>query len=462
MEFKVGDKVRIKPWEQVIDPIGISEIIWETLYAIYTITRVQSTSVYTKELAFYLPLEALIKIEEPALTPTFKHKVGDIVQIKSLDWYNNNKAKDGWVPNPSNYNNSFAEGMSKYCGKQYIVKLKNDYSYALADLDNKETINWSWQDYMFEDSIIENATVDKYSIGSTFTSNNNTYIVVENPKGGCIGCDLRNIYEECNSDRPKGFECLRSLRSDDKYVIAKKITPNDSKSKETSMDKYPIGSTLKHEDKEYIVSVPIKSEKVKCEQCALTGKCISNPTSVFQCSNYRRYDKTDVILKLKSESSTNAIPIDNDIVIIEGIPYIVVSNSSCTECTFYDNNDYAIKRCSTSIFCPLEGGESYQKVESLPTTIGMCRKLALEQPDLTPSLDNLQWNISEYAGMMIVTSPDIDNISERIWEAASLASKHSAEFATKQLTLEDFNTTSEVTVNSEIKLDSITIEYGVL
>ena len=26
-----------------------------------------------------------------------KHKVGDVVQIKSLDWYNKNKDEDGWV-----------------------------------------------------------------------------------------------------------------------------------------------------------------------------------------------------------------------------------------------------------------------------------------------------------------------------------------------------------------------------
>lgn len=47
-----------------------------------------------------------------------KHKVGDKVRIKSIDWYNQNKAYKGYFNVDGVY---FAPGMSEYCGKEATI-----------------------------------------------------------------------------------------------------------------------------------------------------------------------------------------------------------------------------------------------------------------------------------------------------------------------------------------------------
>lgn len=43
-----------------------------------------------------------------------KYKVGDKVQIKSIDWYNSTRNSDGWI----NLNGfKFNPDMKKFCGK---------------------------------------------------------------------------------------------------------------------------------------------------------------------------------------------------------------------------------------------------------------------------------------------------------------------------------------------------------
>ena len=76
-----------------------------------------------------------------------KHKLGDVVQIKSLDWYKKNKDEDGWVE--EEHLSSFGFDMSEYCGmKATIASVLDDYYFI--DIDNGE---WCWCDYMFEDGI---------------------------------------------------------------------------------------------------------------------------------------------------------------------------------------------------------------------------------------------------------------------------------------------------------------------
>ena len=78
-----------------------------------------------------------------------KHKVGDVVQIKSLDWYNENKDEDGWVG--EEHMSSFGCDMSEYCGiKAKITAVLDDY--YVIDIDNGK---WCWCDYMFEEDIQE-------------------------------------------------------------------------------------------------------------------------------------------------------------------------------------------------------------------------------------------------------------------------------------------------------------------
>ena len=76
-----------------------------------------------------------------------KYKVGNIVQIKSLDWYKKNKDEDGWVE--EEHLSSFGFDMSEYCGmKAKIASVLDDY--YVIDIDNGK---WCWCDYMFEDGI---------------------------------------------------------------------------------------------------------------------------------------------------------------------------------------------------------------------------------------------------------------------------------------------------------------------
>ena len=49
-----------------------------------------------------------------------KFKKGDIVRIKSLDWYNNNKDEKGNV-SVTGYPFSFTKVLSEYCGKCFVI-----------------------------------------------------------------------------------------------------------------------------------------------------------------------------------------------------------------------------------------------------------------------------------------------------------------------------------------------------
>ena len=71
-----------------------------------------------------------------------KYKVGDIVKVKSIGWYNRNKDEDGVV----NIWPNFTIGMSKYCGKKVkIERVMGDSETYLIEG------NWcTWIDEFFE------------------------------------------------------------------------------------------------------------------------------------------------------------------------------------------------------------------------------------------------------------------------------------------------------------------------
>jgi hypothetical protein len=78
-----------------------------------------------------------------------KHKIGDIVQIKSRKWYNENKEKDGVVRLKEQ---PFARSMSEYLGKTAkIMEIKTSKLWYGLDIDEQW---WNWTDDMFEDEII--------------------------------------------------------------------------------------------------------------------------------------------------------------------------------------------------------------------------------------------------------------------------------------------------------------------
>lgn len=87
---------------------------------------------------------------------TLKHKPGDTVTIKSIDWYNEHKDRYGNVSNPLDKNDdAFVDVMSKWCGVKTVIQKiitagpsNLNYFYSLKCDDGL----WGWYDYMFEDT----------------------------------------------------------------------------------------------------------------------------------------------------------------------------------------------------------------------------------------------------------------------------------------------------------------------
>jgi hypothetical protein len=99
-----------------------------------------------------------------------KHKVGDKVRVKSLDWYIKNKNKAG---NILDKYQSFVEDMSHFCGKIVTISyVTSTGSYYLEE----DKFKYNWEDWMFEEDM-------------------NNEIKIEVPEGYCI--DEENSTFEC-------------------------------------------------------------------------------------------------------------------------------------------------------------------------------------------------------------------------------------------------------------------------
>lgn len=80
-----------------------------------------------------------------------KYKVGDKVKIKSREWYESNRNKDGEYVVSGLF---FTDNMTKFCGKEATITYsdEDDGTYQL-DIDSSYWFN----DEMFEDSTLDNA-----------------------------------------------------------------------------------------------------------------------------------------------------------------------------------------------------------------------------------------------------------------------------------------------------------------
>ena len=72
-----------------------------------------------------------------------KFKKGDIVRVKSLDWYDNNKDEKGNVT-VTGYSCSFTKVLSEFCGKCFIIDEVGDKGIYLDDLP------YSFYEWMLE------------------------------------------------------------------------------------------------------------------------------------------------------------------------------------------------------------------------------------------------------------------------------------------------------------------------
>lgn len=96
-----------------------------------------------------------------------RHKVGDKVRVKSLDWYNANKNQTGQI---QCIGDIFLEEMSKLCGKLVTIHSITKHGYYINEDD------YTWTDDMFEEDVTNE-------------------IKIEVPEGYCI--DKENSTFEC-------------------------------------------------------------------------------------------------------------------------------------------------------------------------------------------------------------------------------------------------------------------------
>ena len=98
-----------------------------------------------------------------------RHKVGDKVRVKSLDWYNANKNQSGYL---TGLDETFVDEMSKLCGKLVTIDSVAKYCYHI----NEDEYKYNWTDAMFEEDI-------------------HNEVRIEVPEGYCI--DEENSTFEC-------------------------------------------------------------------------------------------------------------------------------------------------------------------------------------------------------------------------------------------------------------------------
>lgn len=98
-------------------------------------------------------MEILVITKKKKTMEETKFKVGDIVKVKSLDWYNSNKTENGSVnvKGPSTFTNN----MKKLCGKFFCIEKIDEVCISLKT--QKDFVFHSW---MLEDQVYELEEVD--------------------------------------------------------------------------------------------------------------------------------------------------------------------------------------------------------------------------------------------------------------------------------------------------------------
>jgi hypothetical protein len=83
-----------------------------------------------------------------------RYKAGDVVRVKSRDWYERKRDPDGWI-DPEGSLGLFGLVKAEYCGKLMKVRLViNARGAQIYKCDDAP--GCLWEDWMLEDTIIEN------------------------------------------------------------------------------------------------------------------------------------------------------------------------------------------------------------------------------------------------------------------------------------------------------------------
>ena len=221
-----------------------------------------------------------------------KHKVGDKVRIKSLDWYNENKNRFGSA-------RGFTLKMSEYCGKTSTIVKVGRCHYEL-DIDDGD---WYWTDEMFDENYMERI------IGETFEHEGIKLQCVENES--CNGCFFYNngrcLFEADMDNNGMGI-CSCRYRKDGKSVIFKKY--NNMEQKEINIS-IPDGYEIDKEKSTFEKIVLKKKENDVKTWNDLVGKQIPDGSKWIDSSGdmmkidgkFWTYDKNDFINEKHAKSA---------------------------------------------------------------------------------------------------------------------------------------------------------------
>ena len=157
-----------------------------------------------------------------------RYKEGDTVQIKSLEWFNQNKKDNtfamaqGYRVEHPDYSYVFITPMAEYCGKEAIISTCDEtlgiYKLKIDNIDNI----YNWCDFMLEDINVNNmkektikVTLEKAQ--KWYTGRNKTLkeLALQVFTEEELKDTLPNTWEEFCEKNPKGkdFYHPKSIRS---------------------------------------------------------------------------------------------------------------------------------------------------------------------------------------------------------------------------------------------------------
>lgn len=93
-------------------------------------------------------MEVLVITKRKKMMKEAKFKVGDIVKVKSLDWYNSNKTKGGSVTAEGIF--AFTNHMKELCGKFFCIEKIDEVCISLKTQEDYVFHSWMLEDQVYE------------------------------------------------------------------------------------------------------------------------------------------------------------------------------------------------------------------------------------------------------------------------------------------------------------------------
>ena len=208
-----------------------------------------------------------------------KYNVGDKVQIKSLDWYNENKDENGIVELSTHI---FTPGMSQFCGK--VMTIED----VFEDIDDNvvyymEEIDYDWTDEMIECRL----PAPKFQIGDVITDGRTILTILNIVSNKYV---VQDNFEECGVllfYSQDGWELLKEFDKEETYDFLEADKPYPTKPRvEDFLDMFndtitlPEGFVFRDQNGNIIDATKIVLEKKKREYPKTYEEC-SDILSVY-------------------------------------------------------------------------------------------------------------------------------------------------------------------------------------